>query len=212
MLHKLAQRIAEYLSHELSLDNSRKAIITYGMESVLGGIVKLFVFITIPLSLGILPQTWAALGTSAFFRFPAGGAHCTAFYRCLIGALFTFTFLGALAQAIAGFFPVNIIFFLSISIGLLGIMLWVPADTKTKPVTRNNKKVKAKLWAYAVLSSYILLWLKYDIPPDLLLAACLGLLTQVFTVTPWGYRTMEILDQFLMKITEQLIKRKEVTS
>lgn len=212
MLHKLAQITAEYISHELSLNNSRKAIITYGMESILGGVVKLFVFITIPLFLGILPQTWTALASSAFFRFPSGGAHCTAFYRCLIGSLSTFVFLGAMAKNLSTFFPVNMIFFVSISLGLLGVMIWVPADTEAKPVTRQSQKDKAKLGAYAVLSFYIFLRFHYEIPPDLLFALSLGLLTQLFTITPLGYRVMEILDQFLIKVTQQIKKRKEVPS
>lgn len=212
MLHKLAQRIAEYLSQELSLDNSRKEIITYGLEAVLGAIVKLFAFITIPLFLGVFPQTWVALATSAFFRFPTGGAHCTAFYRCLIGSLFTFIFLGALAKITVDFFPVNSIFGISIILGLFAVMFWVPADTMAKPVTRKSDKRKAQLCSYAILFFYILFWFYYNIPQDLLLAASFGLLTQVFTVTPLGYRTMEKLDQVLIRITHQVTKRREVTS
>lgn len=91
MIHQLAQKIAEYLSRELNTGGPRQAVVAYGLEILLGGIVKLGAFVVVPAVLGILVQTWAALLASACFRLPAGGAHCTAYYRCLVGSLVTFS-------------------------------------------------------------------------------------------------------------------------
>jgi len=79
LIHEIADRIAEYIRRELNITSSRKAIIAFGLEAIIGGFIKLATFITLPLFLGILPQTWTALLASAFFRFPAGGAHCSAY-------------------------------------------------------------------------------------------------------------------------------------
>lgn len=90
---------------------------------ILGGIIKLVSFVAVPAALGILPQTWAALLASACFRLPAGGAHCTAYYRCLVGSLFTFSLIGAAAKHTAVFISADRVFYISISLALLSVVL-----------------------------------------------------------------------------------------
>jgi len=210
VIHQLAQRIAEYLQRELKLGNSRKAIIAYGLEALIGGFVKLISFTAIPLFLGILPQTWAALLASVFFRLPAGGAHCTAYYRCLIASLFTFILVGVFAKQMPDLFPVHFVFFVAYGLAILVTMFWVLADTEAKPVTRASDRKKAKIWAYGVLILYLYLWYRFEIPQDLLLAGSLGLLLQAFTVTSAGYWVMGKLDHFLLIISGPLADKKEV--
>lgn len=211
MIHQLAEKIAEYLGRELKLENSRKAVITYGLEIVLGGLVKLLVFLAIPFILGILHQTWAAVISSVLYRLPAGGAHCSAYYRCLAGSLVTFSFIGLLAKMAAGYnLPVDTIVLSTLILAAVATAIWVPADTEKKPVTRPGDRIKAKIWAYGVLFAYVLLWYTCDLPRDLVLAGSVGLLIQVFTVTPAGYRAMDRLDRILAGLSEAIINRKEV--
>jgi accessory gene regulator B len=122
VIQKLAQRIADYLNQELNLGDSRQSIIAYGLEILLGGLVKVVSFIAIPALLGILPQTWAAMSAATFFRFPAGGAHLTAYYRCLIGYLLTFCFIGALAKITASYIPVNLLFLITLGFWRAGFL------------------------------------------------------------------------------------------
>lgn len=211
VIHTLSHRIAEYLHQELNVGDARKAIIAYGLEILLGGMVKLLSFLVIPSVLGILPQTWAALLASAFFRLPAGGAHCTAYYRCLVGTLVTFSLIGLLAKMTAAYMPVNLLVLIALGAAAMAIILWVPADTPAKPVHGAHERRKARVWALAVLAFYLYLWYRHDIPQNLLLAGSLGLLSQVFTVTPAGYRAMAKLDRFLTIITLPFTSRKEVT-
>ena len=211
MIHRLAQKLAEYLNRELNTGGSRQAIIAYGLEIILGGIIKLVSFVAVPAALGILPQTWAALLASACFRLPAGGAHCTAYYRCLVGSLFTFSLIGAAAKHTAVFISADRVFYISISLALLSVALWAPADTEIKPVTRPGDRKKAKAWSYGVLVLYLYLRYYYQIPNELLLAGSLGLLSQVFTLTPLGYWAMMKLDRFLLKISYPLTGRREVS-
>jgi len=211
VIHKLAQRIADYLNQELNFGDSRQSIIAYGLEILLGGLVKLISFITIPVVLGILPQTWAAMLAATFFRLPAGGAHLTAYHRCLIGYLLTFCLIGVFAKFTVTYIPVNFLFFITLGLAAMAVVLWVPADTTAKPVISASTRKKARIWASGVLVFYLCVWYRYSIPQDLLFAASLGLLSQVFTVTPVGYRAMDKLDRFLFRIAYPLTGRKEVT-
>jgi len=56
VVHKMANRPAEQFSNELNLENGKKNILTYGFEILIGGIVKLFIFITISFSIYILKK------------------------------------------------------------------------------------------------------------------------------------------------------------
>jgi len=210
MIHQLAQKLAKYLYQELNFNHSREAIIAYGLEILLGGIVKLISFTVIPVILGIFSQTWAAVIASTLFRLPAGGSHCTAYYRCLTGSIITFCLIGVLAIIAADFLPVNFMFFVAIGMAVLVVAIWVPADTEAKPVTRASARKKAKIWAYSVLVIYLSSWYYFEIPKDILLAGTLGLLVQSFTVTPQGYRVMDKLDRLFMIMSGPLFKKREV--
>ncbi|MHB1127587.1 MAG: accessory gene regulator ArgB-like protein [Bacillota bacterium] len=210
MIHTLAHRIAEYLNQELNVGDARKAVIAYGLEILLGGMVKLLSFLAIPSVLGILPQTWAALLASAFFRLPSGGAHCTAYYRCLVGVLVTFSLIGLLSKTTVSYMPVDLLALIALGAAVMVTALWAPAGTPAKPVHGSRERRKARVWAIAVLAFYLYLWYRHDIPRDLLLAGSLGLLSQAFTVSPAGYRAMATLDRFLALIPFPF-SRKEVT-
>ncbi len=208
MIHQLAQRITEQLQKELNLENSRTPIIVHGLEVIIGAMVRLLSFVAISSILGILPQTLAALLGSGLFRLPAGGAHCTAYYRCLIGSLLTFCVIGVLTKIIANYnFPIGAIFGLSIGLAAFVTAFWVPAGTKVKPMTDPSDRKRAKIWAYGVLFIYFSLWYFYKIPQDIILAGSLGLLLQVFTLTPVGFKAMDKLDIFLLKMSNRWLER-----
>ncbi|MDQ0286683.1 accessory gene regulator B [Desulfofundulus luciae] len=200
MIHNLAQRIASWLGKELQQEE-RAAVMAYGLELLLGAVVKLVCFVTIPLLLGIFPQVIAALLASVVFRLAAGGAHCTAYYRCLIGSLTTFTGLGFLARwlgeidapgtemaLVAAFFAVTV------------ALIWAPADTPAKPITREGHRRALKIISLLVPLCYLALVWFFPLRGDLVTASTLGLAFQAFTVTPAGYRFVEWLDVLLGRL------------
>jgi len=98
MIHTSAINIAEILSRELKLDKKRTSIVSYGLEVILGGVIKLFVFITFPLALGVFTQFIAANLASGFLRLFSGGVHCTAYYRCLITSTTVFLIIAFVSK------------------------------------------------------------------------------------------------------------------
>lgn len=199
MIHNLAVRCAAYVAANLSMEVSQQEVVAYGLEVILGGILKVIILLIVPFILGIFPQVWIAYFVLAFFRVPAGGPHCTAYYRCLIWTVITLCSIGGIAKYLTvDSFVLNLMFYIAMMIGIIEVILLVPADTETKPITRLGDKRRAKMWSLSVLITYFLLWNILDLSNSLRLAACLILLFQQFMLTPWGYKFMAQLDQLLI--------------
>ncbi|TEB10362.1 Accessory gene regulator B [Pelotomaculum sp. FP] len=49
MVHEISIRITNYIASELKLEKARLDIISYGIEVMLGGLVKWSIFIIVPL-------------------------------------------------------------------------------------------------------------------------------------------------------------------
>lgn len=214
MIHRWAERWAAYLQSELDLEPGRLKVLAYGLEAILGALVKLLVFTSIPLLPGIGPVTWAAAGTAVFFRLPAGGAHCGAFDRCLISSLGIFMIAGAAGVLLTRqscfysfpFAPAVLV------LATAAVIIYVPADTTARPVTNRREKRRLKAWSFSVLGIYFLLYINWGetISQELIAAGSLGLLIQVFTVTPLGYRALDALDRSLAVVLWNLTRREGV--
>lgn len=211
---KTAKMLADYLAREVNLSEEQRQVVAYGLEIILGGIIKTVFFIFIPLVMGVLPQVFIASGVAGVFRLPSGGAHCSAYLRCLIGSLVVFTTIGLVAKAMANYpmvaEKIGFIWLatLTLIVAVIGSVLWVPADTPIKPVKDPRKKRKAKYWAFTILALYGTVLLTMDVPPDILVAGSLGLLVQVFTISPHGYKYMNYLDKVLILISRPLAKER----
>ncbi len=208
MIHNLAQRIASWLGEELQQEE-RVAVMAYGLELLLGAVVKLVCFVTIPLLLGIFPQVAAVVLASVAFRLAAGGAHCTAYYRCLIGSLTTFTGLGFLARWLGeSNVPGTEMALAAALFAIIVALIWAPADTPAKPITREGYRRMLKIISLLVPLCYLAAAWLLSLREDLLAASALGLAFQAVTVTPAGYRFIEWLDVFLSRLHSILIPGK----
>ncbi|UTW70179.1 accessory gene regulator B family protein [Anaerobacillus sp. HL2] len=81
---KLAKTLCNYTNQEQQEDYVR-----YGLEIILGGLLKLFIILTISEILGIVDIMLAAFLTFAIFRSFTGGHHYSTYGRCLIVGLIT---------------------------------------------------------------------------------------------------------------------------
>lgn len=199
MIHNFAVRCAAYIANNLSMDVSRQEVVAYGLEVIIGGLLKILILIIASFILGIMPQVWTTYVVLAFFRIPAGGPHCTAYSRCLVWTVITLCLIGVLAKYInVDTFILDLIFYMAIAIGIIEVIILVPADTEAKPITRVEDRRRNKLWTLGVLVAYFCLWHILDLHKSLRLATCLILLFQQFMLTSWGYKFMAKLDQLLI--------------
>lgn len=98
---------------------------------------------------------------------------------------------------------------MTLVLGVLTIVKWVPADTKKKPIKEKEKIKEQKMKTTVVLVFWLILTIFLDeqgkntyIP-----AIVLGVFESLLFMTPFGYWMINGIDNFLNKI---FIKTEEV--
>jgi len=183
-------------------DPERLEIVTYGLEIALGALVELLAIMGAALWLGIGPETAAALVTLLLYRFGSGGAHCTAYYRCLLSSVGALTLVGWGGRVLAGVLPGDVVLgfaLLAFSVSLPAVWRWAPADTPANPVTSPRRRRFLRNWALAFLGAWLLFVVVQGdwVGRELLYASALAVILQTITITPAGYRLMALLDHGL---------------
>ncbi|MFY9174315.1 MAG: accessory gene regulator B family protein [Peptococcia bacterium] len=205
-IHGLGQKVGAWLAEHT--DQPEKGpIYAYGAEVALGAVVKIIVAGTLAVILGILPIIALLIIATGVLRVVVGGAHCTAYYRCLIYSLISFFGLGLLLKH---YLP----YLTSLSSGVLILPLlacliinlrWAPCPPENRPL-RNEAEGKSKkrlaILICLVLSVVLLLagtshWWVWVV--------LLGMLSEAVTITPWGIWFVNGCDRLLAGN----IKRKE---
>ncbi len=202
-IHELSVKWAAYLARELEADRKAENRMAFGMELLVGELVKLALVISLSWLLGILPEVLTITLTAGLLRLSSGGEHCSAYYRCLIGGISCFTLLGAAVHFLNPSIG-------STTLGLLaaggvlvsGVTLWrfAPGDTANKPIDTDAEKARFKKWALVTLGIYlVMMTIMMQVPSTrmLVLPMLIGILEQTFTVTPWGYRFIHAIDGLL---------------
>ncbi len=202
-IHELSVKWAAYLARELESDRIQENRMAFGLELLLGEIVKLALVITISYLLGILPEVLTITLVAGFLRLASGGEHCSAYYRCLIGGLSCFILLGWTAHLINPLIN-NSVLWLVICIGsfISGAILWqyAPGDTANKPINTLEQKKLFRKWSFIILGVYICIMVAMmQIPAArlLVLPMLIGILEQSFTISPWGYNFIHSIDRLL---------------
>jgi len=161
--------------------------IRYGLEIFLGGLLQILLLIAVGWSLGILKQLLAIMFSSGFYRRYAGGAHCTAYYRCTMTCLITFPVLAYSARFIdSQYFIIYSVFIMLFSLAM--VYLKAPIDTEVKPVTDPQKRFNLKLRAAGLvvillITSFFTQWLGKDL---IAIGILLGICWQTLTMTHLG--------------------------
>lgn len=197
-IHGLSLRLGSWLANSTDQPEKR-AIYAYGAEVAIGAIVKVIVAGILSLALGIVPIIVVLVLSTAVLRLIAGGAHCTAYYRCLIYSIITFFGLGLLLK-------ISLPYLIGLSRGAIVIPLlvclilnlrWAPSPSENRPLRDDAEKRSKRLLAVLmclVLSIVLLLagtnrWWVWT--------ALVGMLSEALTITPWGIRFVSGCDRLL---------------
>lgn len=196
MIHTWAVNIAEILSRELKLDKKRTSIVIYGLEVILGGIIKLFIFITLPLVLGVFTQFIAANLASGFLRLTSGGVHCSSYYRCLIVSTTIFLIIAFVSKYLFIYIVfVDLILWFSLALALVVFVIKAPVDVPEKPIRNHSRRRMLKIISCIMVMLYFLLFLYWKPEPDVILASSLGVLFHTFTLTRPGHTSVFLVDK-----------------
>lgn len=213
-IHTLASIIARHIlscTHRPGVtpdegEKERAEIVAYGLEVALGAIVEVLAITGGAAVLGLLPEVTVALLTQALYRFGSGGAHCRAYYRCLVSSVIFLTLLGYggrwLEQLWGGEFPLGVFSLLAAISGVLAVRRWAPADTPANPIQDLHRRRRLKNFSLA----FLLVWFFFTLAAagkirrSCLYASVLAVIMQTVTITPLGYRLMDRLDEVLCRL------------
>ena len=202
-IHELSVRFAAYLAQELNSDQRQELRMAYGLEILLGEIIKLIVIISLSWMLNILPEVLTITVTAGILRLASGGEHCSEYYRCLIGGTAWFLFLGWGVHSLNNLLnqstiiiSAGLLFFLSIIL----ILKYAPGETENKPISSEAERKKFKNWSVAIMIIYgfiIILFSNLAVLYMFTLPIATGIIAQAFTVSPAGYGFIHFVDRVL---------------
>ena len=81
-IHALSVKCAGYLARELGSDHRQEQRMAYGLEIILGEVIKVIILLLLAWLLGILPEILVLSFTASILRLASGGEHCSEYYRC----------------------------------------------------------------------------------------------------------------------------------
>lgn len=204
MVERLAAKGARYLTEELKLTGEQETVLVYALKVLLSSVIGYLVVILFAWILGILPYTLAAAMTASVLRTFSGGAHANSPLNCTLIGVVIFTELGLLSKYSFGlveiYLPVLVlvVWFLT----LLIIRRYVPADTPEKPIENELQRRRLRrvsttlvlLWGLLMLFSALEI---FSLSKPIVYSSTLGLVWQVFSLTPAGYAFAQLLNVLL---------------
>lgn len=203
-LYSASSKIAKYVAEESELSSDQVDSVRYGLEIILGTMIKAAVLLTLACLLGTLPQVIIALVCGSLLRLVSGGAHCTSYLRCLSFGLVIYLSAGMIALNLEKLLvPGQLVMILwPCFLGMaLCACLWAPAEVPYKTI-----HYKERIFFKSLTLVFLTVFLSAaflavgHIRLSLIIAGLLALLAQTFSFTPPGYLVIDKIDYFLSHI------------
>lgn len=197
-VHSIAMTLGNVISRELNYDNLKRAKINYGLEVLLGLIIKSVIFIIVPFFLGVLKQSLIIMFTIAILRYASGGMHCKTFIKCLIVSTTIYISLGMLAKIVT--INDNLFYVLNI-VSFLIVLLKSPVDPPEKIIKTNKKRHAMKLISTLIVLLYIYIS-NATTENDVKNSVAFAMYFQIFTLINWDKIFYKFINQFNLKAKE----------
>jgi accessory gene regulator B len=197
----LGQGFSEKLGELAGLPPEEREVISYGLEYLLVGIFGLALMLLIGLAFDYLWETVAVLCCWVPMRVFAGGAHCTALWRCtIINGMAVLTVLSVTGIAVY-LFPVAAWIIGAVSLALLSVGLWAPINSE-RPINDplRRQQLRRSALFFIVLAGSTLLYTSLRGPEHwhiLAAAGATGLALGGVMISPIAFRLIRWLDQKL---------------
>lgn len=213
LIEKLSNNIANKISSPLGLDRDHEEVIAYGIFNLIQTLWCILLVILFGAVFGVATNAIIISITIAFLRKYSGGAHSSSPNRCAL--------IGTVVSVGLALFVENQINYISIKFAVsIGIVIFIfayynvwklaPVDSAAKPITKTEKRIllrKNSIYVLIILNLIVLLLtvlhLKFKTNTYLSIIFCIyfGVLWQVVTLIPTGYKALLRIDTFLNSIS-----------
>ena len=207
-LNKLAGVIAIHMTQDVDMKQDRIDQLRYGLEIILGTLIKGTILFSLAYLLNILTHVALALAAAGLFRLLSGGAHCTSYWRCLVLGVSVYLFIGLVAINIANLITLQLFKAMAGIVILTAVactVKWVPGEVPHRTMDGQREIIMFKVLSmlYLFLWAGLILYLANNTNYSVLLAALLALAMQTLSFTPWGYRLVARADGLMAKFTNK---------
>lgn len=191
-IRKWSYACANQLAATTNEDHQRRSIYYYGFYIVLGALFKLTVLALAAVLTDTFSTTFTLFFVFGSLRMFAGGVHMDSFNKCMVVS-FALYIAGGLLAEYTNYYWSNVELLVMVGIALIAglyvLSRYAPGDTPNKPITDPHeiKKFKRLSLIYLFFLIIIILFLIWFGLKKYCIAASIGILFELFTITPVGY-------------------------
>lgn len=201
----ICKKISSNISRELNLDNDKKAIINYGIVAFVQMSICIILVIIFGAIFNVFIESLIISFSVSILRKSSGGVHASSPNKCAIIGTVSSVGMGIISKYILFDLTFYIVFGLIIFIWAYYVIYRLaPVDSMTKPINNLEKRNKLKKKSMVVLSVYLVIviinYIYFDFTKNskvLVYTLCIymGILWQVFSLTPKGHLFLGKLDK-----------------
>lgn len=197
MVEKFISQQSHRLAREAGLNPNQEQVIKYSI-SILSTTFFGYIAIGVIGALnGFFVPSLVAVFSTSFLRMFSGGAHASTPLRCVMIGAGIFPALGWVSSLIPSSW-IPVLLGLTVLAGSVLLGLFAPADTPAKPIESKLQRKRLKIISFSLLYLWgFLIWLLTSWEGsrvDLINSSILGVIWQVFSITPLGYKTLGLLE------------------
>ncbi|MEX1307869.1 MAG: accessory gene regulator B family protein [Eubacteriales bacterium] len=207
LLERASKKLADKVSAELDYDQDRKEVVAYGAYAIMQLAFSILMIVVFGIIFDVLVEALVITASGAILRRYTGGAHASSPNICVVvGTVVCIGF--ALLSTLTIFVDFWLIVALVLSVYLISFWLinrFAPVDSENKPISEKRKPAMKRggmilNGIYLLLNTGIIMgaavsgnqkWLVFSV------CIALGVLWQVFSITPVGGVWLGKLDRLL---------------
>jgi len=199
MSRYMGQPVAEKLGELVGLSLEDREVVAYGLEYFLTGLIGVVLTLLAGLVMGLFWETLAVLSCWGMLRLFAGGAHCTALWRCTVASIAGMLTAVLAAKVASILVPPAAWIAVCTTWALLAVWLWAPNNSE-RPVHDSRRRRRLRKRA---LSLVIFLGVAFFYPfhsgieqlQILAVAGATGLVAGALLISPPGFQLINWCDQ-----------------
>lgn len=197
-IHEFGQAVGSYVAKKVSKIDQTE-FLAYGAEILLGSIVKLSILFLVAVMIGIIPEVITLLVVAGLVRTLSGGAHCSAYYRCLVTSVSIFIALGYSIKNVYPFISLlpSIVLVAITVISVYLYWCYAPQAPPDKPFKSRTMELTFRRYTLTAVVVLTIVSIILGTNSSIGWTIALALLWQAFTLTPAGHRFIGSLDNLL---------------
>jgi accessory gene regulator B len=203
-MEKFISQQSRWLAQGAGLNSTQEEIIKYSITVLSTTVFGYLAISLVGMLIGFPVLSLVAVFSTSLLRMFTGGAHASTPLRCVLIGAVIFPALGWISSFIP-LYSLAYLFILTVIAGTLLIGQYAPADTPGKPIESKIKRRTLKMISFSLLyiwTGFMWYLLAQGKITSFFTASVLGILWQVFSITPWGYRILETFEAFINLIVK----------